>query len=129
MPGPREQWSHAPGGVRIAVGALYVGVAVGMVVVITENLREADGPDGAAVGGTLYLGVVLLALATALALLLLRRSRVAWVVAVLYGLLGLTRSPESVPLRVLSWLVVAMSVLPLLAPRSLSWFWSREQEG
>lgn len=128
MSSVRQQWSAAPVGVRLAIAALYLGVAVGIAVVVTENLVEADGPDAAAVAGSAYGGLVLLAVATVLALLLLRRSRTAWVIAVLYGLLGLVRSPDSVPLRLLSWSVVALSVLPLLTSGSLSWFfWHREQ--
>lgn len=62
-----------------------------------------------------------------LALLLLRRSRVGWVLVVLTGV-GTVVPPRSAtgsPASAVAALLTVVSFLPLLAPESLRWFWVR----
>jgi phosphatidylglycerophosphate synthase len=119
-------WAEAPAPLRLVALVLALDVVIGFAVVLASNLDEGRSAGAAALGSA-FVALWLLMLHGALALLLLRGSRVVWVLVLLYGLLGLTRSPEPGWLHALSVAVSLAKVAPLLLPSAWRWVWRRER--
>lgn len=126
-------WRRAPRPVRLAVGALVTIVVTLPLLAAVDYAMEPEalpsaGLTRAQIGAVIALLLVLaIGWLLLLALLLLRRSRVGWVLVVLTGV-GTVVPPRSAtgsPASAVAALLTVVSFLPLLAPESLRWFWVR----
>lgn len=124
-------WRSTPTAVRIAVLALvfsaatvplFVGVAYALDPEVLPRVEHSRGQVAAGLAFVLFgtLSCVLL-----LAYLLLRRSRLAALVAVTVGVLATARDGLSpTPLEVVGDALSLATWLPLFAPTSVRWFCS-----